>query len=79
MRIIETIGLITTVLAVIGVLANNYRLRWCFLVWFVSTSLSLTVHIMIFRDHADVWPLALRDVVFMVLAVEGYIKWGRKK
>jgi len=33
---------------------------------------------MVFREQAGVWPLALRDVVFMVLAIHGYIKWGHK-
>lgn len=70
---IEIIGVISTILAVIGVLANNRRLRWCFLVWMVSNSLSLTIH-----AYTAIWSLAARDLIFLVLAVEGWIKWGRK-
>lgn len=69
---IEAIGLVTTALAVIGVLVNNRRLRWCFLVWLVSNALSLAIH-----AQAGIWSLALRDAIFMVLAVEGWIRWGK--
>lgn len=70
---IEIIGTIATILAIIGVLGNNRRLRWCFLVWLVSNYLCLIIH-----AQAGIWSLATRDFVFMILAVEGYFKWGRK-
>ena len=70
---IELIGTIATILAVTGVLANNRRLRWCFIVWFVSNGLTLFIH-----AHAVIWSLVVRDAIFLVLAVEGWIKWGRK-
>lgn len=71
--VIEIIGTFTTILAVVGVLANNRRLRWCFLLWMVSNALSLAIH-----AHAAIWSLAARDAIFLVLAVEGWVKWGKK-
>ena len=71
---IEIIGFISGVLAVIGVLANNRKLRWCFLVWMVSNAMSLVIH-----ADAGIWSLAIRDAVFLLLAFEGWFKWGRKK
>jgi len=74
MAVIEVIGTFATVLAVIGVLANNRRLRWCFLVWLVSNTLSAGIH-----AHAAIWSLFARDVIFIVLAIEGWFRWGRDK
>jgi nicotinamide riboside transporter PnuC len=68
--LIEIFGIISTTLAIIGVLANNRRLRWCFLVWMVSNSLSLVIH-----AQTAIWSLLARDAVFLVLAIEGWIKW----
>lgn len=69
----EIIGIVATILAVISVVANNRRLRWCFIVWMVSNSLTLGIH-----AHAAIWSLLARDMIFLVLAVEGWIRWGRK-
>jgi len=71
---IEFIGIISGILAIIGVLANNRRLRWCFIVWIVSNAMSLVIHF-----DAGIWSLVVRDAVFLILAVEGWFKWGRKK
>jgi len=70
---IEIIGFISGALAVIGVLANNRKLRWCFLFWMVSNSMSLAIH-----ADAGIWSLAIRDAVFLVLAFEGWFKWREK-
>jgi len=70
---LETIGTIATVLAITGVLANNRRLRWCFVVWMVSNSLTAGIH-----AYAGIWSLFVRDVVFLILAVEGWKKWGKE-
>jgi nicotinamide riboside transporter PnuC len=69
----EAIGILAGTLAVIGVLANNARLRWCFLIWLVSNGLSAGLHV-----HAGMWSLAARDAVFFVLAIQGWYLWGRK-
>jgi len=70
---LETIGTIATVLAITGVLANNRRLRWCFIVWMVSNSLTAGIH-----AYAGIWSLFVRDAIFLILAVEGWKKWGKE-
>ena len=69
---IETIGILTTTLAVAGVLTNNRRLRVCFLLWMVSNALTAGIH-----AYMGIYSLLIRDVIFFVLAIEGYIKWGK--
>jgi nicotinamide riboside transporter PnuC len=71
---IETIGTIATILAIAGVILNNRRIRLCFLLWLVSNSLTLIIH-----AQTGVWSLVARDGIFLILAVEGWIKWGRKR
>jgi nicotinamide riboside transporter PnuC len=70
---IEIFGLISTVIAVTGVLGNNRRRRWCFMMWLVSNAISAVIHI-----YSGIWSLALRDVIFFILAAEGWILWGKK-
>ena len=64
---IEIIGVVSTVIAIIGVLANNRHLRWCFLLWLISNAMSMAIHI-----DAGIWSLAVRDAAFFVMAVEGW-------
>jgi nicotinamide riboside transporter PnuC len=69
---IEAIGLASTVIAIAGVCMNNRRLRWCFALWWISNLMTLAIH-----AHAGIWSLALRDLIFFVLAVEGWILWKK--
>ena len=69
----EIIGTISGALAITGVLLNNRKLRGCFLVWMLSNSVSFGLHV-----HAGLYSLAVRDGVFLILAVEGWILWTRK-
>lgn len=64
------IELIGTILAVVGVLANNRRFRWCFLLWMVSSLIFLAIDL-----HTGVISFVLRDAIFFLLAVEGWRKW----
>lgn len=70
----EIVGVFATVLAVVGVITNNRRLRWCFLLWMVSNALSGGIHV-----HAGIWSFVVRDAIFFVLAIEGWFKWGRSE
>lgn len=70
---IEIMGIVAGVLAVTGCLLNNRRLRWCFLVWFVSNLITAVIHF-----DVGVWSLLARDLIFMTLAAEGWIRWGKK-
>ncbi len=67
---IETIGFISSVLAVIGVLLNNRKMISCFYFWLISNLLSCYLHL-----RPELWPLVLRDIVFFILAIEGLKKW----
>jgi len=73
-NIIQIIGMLATILAVVGVLTNNRRIRVCFLLWMVSNALTGAIH-----AYAGIWSLLIRDVIFFVLAIEGWFKWGRNE
>lgn len=67
----EAIGWAATVVAIVGVVANNKRLRWCFLVWMVSNAISAGLHL-----AAGMWALTVRDAAFFVLAIYGWHAWA---
>ena len=71
---IEAIGTIATVIAVAGVILNNRRLRASFALWWFSNLLTLAIH-----ANAGIWSLALRDLIFFALAVEGWVLWRKKE
>ena len=60
-----------TVLSVAGVLLNNGQNRWCFPLWLVSNAICFGYH-----WRARLFGLAVRDVIFLVLAVAGWIQWS---
>jgi len=69
----EIVGIIAMGFAVTGVIANNRKLRFCFILFLISNTLSGGIH-----AHIGIWSLLLRDTIFFVLAIEGWFKWGRK-
>jgi hypothetical protein len=69
--LVEGGQLVATALAVGGVLLNNARIRWCFPVWFVSNVICLVYHL-----RARLWGMAVRDVIFIGLAIAGWFQWG---
>ena len=71
---IELFGIISLVLSVTGVVLNNRKLKFCFLFWIISNILSGYVHF-----EAHVYSLLCRDIIFTVLAIEGWVKWGKTK
>jgi nicotinamide riboside transporter PnuC len=71
--VLELIGSIATVIAVAGVILNNYRRREGFLLFLVSNTLALTVHAAV-----GVWSMVARDAIFFVLAIHGWMKWTRQ-
>ena len=68
----EMIGLAATVVALAGVILNNHRIRWCFVLWWFSNAASGGLHV-----AAGMWSLAIRDLAFLVLAVHGWRCWGK--
>ena len=69
----EFLGLISTVLAICGVVFNNRLLRCCFLFWLVSNAITAIVHL-----DLRIWSLFARDVIFFGLAIEGWFRWKKK-
>ena len=70
--VFESLGLITTIIAVYGAHLNNKTNKVCFLLWMVSNILSGGLHI-----YMNGYGLLLRDVVFFGLAIAGYRRWSR--
>ncbi len=67
---LEILGTIATVIAVAGVVANNYRLTVCFVAWLFSNGLTAYLHL-----RKRMWSLMVRDLIFVGLAVHGLILW----
>jgi len=59
-----------SVLAIVGVVLNNHRLRWCFVLWILSNTGTAFFH---FAAHQ--WGLLFRDVIFLILAIQGWFLW----
>lgn len=72
--ITEIVGLICLALGVLGVLLNNRRLRVCFIVWMISNAMSAGIHL-----GMEIWSLFIRDIIFLILSLEGWVKWGKEK
>jgi len=70
--LIEIFGLVSTVLAVGGVLLNNRLNILCFYLWIVSNAIFAVIH-----SQAGIWSLVLRDVVFIGLCIEGIVRWRK--
>ena len=70
---IEVVSGAVFVLSVAGVMFNNRRRRACFVLWLASNAASLGVH-----AASGLWVMAGRDLVFAVLAVEGWVLWSRR-
>jgi len=72
--LIELFSAVATVLALIGVWLNNRRRIWCFYLWLVSNSMCMGLH-----ANAHLWIMSFRDLAFIILAIEGAIRWRRQE
>lgn len=70
--VLEILGILAGAISIAGVVLNNRRMRSCFLLWFVSNLLSAVLH-----GAVGLWSLAARDLVFLLLAVEGWRLWNK--
>lgn len=68
--LIELISYIAMVLSVAGVILNNRKIKICFILWIISNVITGFIH-----GYNHLYGLMVRDIVFTVLAVEGWIKW----
>jgi len=69
----EILGTIATVIAVAGVLLNNRQNRACFVLWMLSNLVFGYIH-----AEAGMISLVGRDIIFYLLAIEGFRKWTNK-
>jgi len=69
----ESIGLISLGFALAGSILNNRRMIICFPIWMIS-------NVIYFGMHFSSWQLslALKDVVFFCICIEGYFRWRKK-
>ena len=68
----EILGIIVTIFAVVGVIFNNRKMAICFYFWLISNGLSGLIHY-----NCGVYSLLVRDIIFLVLAIEGLIRWRK--
>lgn len=69
----ELLGIIAGLLGIAGVLLNNRKLLACFPVWLLSNGLSAGIHL-----AAGLYAVAGRDLVFFLLALDGWRRWRMK-
>ena len=74
----EIFGIAALTLGVLGCLLNNRKLRLCFIVWLISNALQATIHIRLILGGEDVLSLLVRDIVFSILVIDGWFRWGKK-
>lgn len=70
---IELIGTVSMVLGIVGVIFNNRKMMICFYFWLVSNGLSAYIHL-----SGEVYSLFVRDLIYLILAIEGLLKWRNK-
>ncbi len=71
---INLFGIISTILAVAGVVANNNRKAVCFYFWMVANTITCGLHVS--AGVGEYWPLIARDIIFFILAIDGLRRWG---
>ena len=71
---IEILGTVCTTLAVAGVVLNNRLRIECFYLWLISNCIAASIHI-----SAGLIAMSIKDLIFIVLAVEGIYKWRDRK
>ena len=72
------VGSFAAVLAIVGVILNNRKKIACFPVWICSNLIICCLHTYAaYHGASGMLPLAVRDLVFLALAVEGLKRWRR--
>lgn len=59
--------------AIYGVILNNHRIRFCFLIWIFTNAAAGIFHV-----QSAQYGLLFRDLVFLILAVHGWFLWKKK-
>ncbi len=71
---IEVLSTMAGLVAIGGVVLNNYRRIGCFYLWLISNALCAGIHV-----YTGLWSMAVRDVVFFGLAVHGLWTWQKNQ
>ncbi len=72
------VGMVAATAAIIGVLLNNRKMILCFPMWILSNAIMFGIHsYATIQGVQGLWPLAIRDLVFFVLAIDGLIRWRK--
>jgi len=70
--VLELVGVLITIIAVTGVVLNNYKNCLCFKLWIFSNLLSALIH-----GCLGVYSLVARDLIFLYLAFDGLKRWSK--
>jgi len=62
-----------TVTSLIGTIANIYKCRWCFIVWFATNALWT-----IYDFHIGAYAQGTLMFIYWILSIWGWIQWGKK-
>jgi nicotinamide riboside transporter PnuC len=75
-NVLETVGLVASILAIVGVVLNNARRRSCFPVWWASNVLFAAIHL---STSPVVLTMVGRDLIFLALAISGFYQWRKAR
>ena len=78
MNCFEILGLISLCFALAGSILNNRKMIICFPVWMISNVIYFIMHFYVWMIVGN-WSLALKDVIFFCICIEGYCRWRKKK
>ncbi len=70
----EFFSVISSVLAITGVVLNNRLNITCFYLWIVSNVICAIIH-----AFSGLYVLAGKDLIFFLLAIHGLWSWSQKK
>jgi len=73
LSLFELLGLLSLFVAIVASILNNRKMILCFPIWMISNIICLIIHI-----HLGSQSLALKDIAFMVICIDGYFRWRRK-
>lgn len=72
MQKIEVCMWLVTLFSIIGTIANIHHKRYCFAIWLICNVLWAAYDI-----HKQAYPQAVLMAIYAVLAVWGWIRWGK--
>lgn len=71
---LQLIAYVVTAASVIGTVVNSFGKRWCFIIWGITNTFWIAYNAA-FGSYAQ----ALLYAFNLVMAIIGFIRWGKKK